>query len=85
MTDGNQGNEHPFLDFNNIKSQLTIEEMQLKLKNINERLTVAMQLGNQQLINQLTMARTTYLRAYSETLSESIDNTPTNIGKIDIS
>jgi len=88
MSDGPLGNEHPFIDIRAVKDQLTIEEIQGKLKEIIERLNFAYRTGNQPLINQLNMARATYSRAQQEKLAEMFgdDKNKADIdGKIDIS
>lgn len=86
MSFGNIGNEHPFLDINNIKEQLTLEEIQAKIKSLIEKLNYAYQIGNQQMINQLEMMRATYTRAHQEKLDEMFgDDKKQDIdGKIDI-
>jgi len=87
MSDGNLGNEHPNLNIVNIKEDLTIEEIQGKLKMIIERLNFAYRIGNQQMINQLNMMRATYSRAQQEKLEDMFGNDKNQDvkGKIDIS
>jgi len=87
MSDGNLGNEHPFLDIVTIKEQLSIEEIQLKLKEIIGRLNFAYRIGNNAMITQLNQMRTTYSRAQQEKLEEMFgdDKNQDITGKIDIS
>jgi len=67
---GDMGNEHPQIDINNIKKDLTIEEIQEKLKDIVTKLNFAYNTGNQELMNQLTMFKNVYTRAQQELLDE---------------
>jgi len=67
---GDMGNEHPQIDINNIKKELTIEEIQEKLKDIVTKLNFAYNTGNQELMNQLTMFKNVYTRAQQELLDE---------------
>lgn len=78
--------EHPGLDVHQIKKELTLEEMQEKIKKISVRLSFAYRMMNQPLINQLEMVMETYNRAYMETLQKTFGSDGNNsAGKIDIS
>ena len=78
--------EHPGLDVNQIKEELSLEEIQGKLKDISSRLSFAYQTMNQPLINQLQMVMETYSRAQEEALNEMFGNDKDQAeGKIDIS
>jgi hypothetical protein len=80
--------EHPGLDVNKIKEELNLEEIQVKIKEISNRLRFAYQTNNQQLINQLAMVMETYTRAQMEKLNEMFGNDKEEAsltGKIDIS
>jgi len=87
MSYGNLGNEHPGLDITSIKEQLTLDEVQSKIKTITERLNFAYSIGNQPLINQLNMVMATYTRAQIEMLEDMFgeDKNQDISGKIDIS
>jgi len=86
MSMGNMGNEHPGINFNSIKEQLSLEEIQLKLKELVDRLNFAYATSNQPMINQLSMLQATYNRAQQEMSEEMFNSSSDNItGKIDIS
>ena len=61
--------DHPSIDLNAIK-ELSIEEIQIKLKDIITKLNFAYRNGNQSIIYQLQMARDSYTRAQLEKLDE---------------
>jgi len=79
--------EHPALDVLQIKNDLTIEEIQSKVMDLNKRMTFAYRTGNQSLINQLSMVLEVYTRAQRELLDEMFGNKdgPDLNGKIDVS
>lgn len=80
--------EHPGLSVPQLKEDLSLEEIQTKLREITERLNFAYHMQNQQLINQLEMVRETYQRAMTEMLQELFGNDKDDKsidGKIDIS
>ncbi len=78
--------EHPGLDIEAIKRDLSIEEIQVKLKDIIMKLNFAYQTGNVALITQLNMGRETYTRAQLEKLHEMFGDDKDNAqGQIDIS
>ena len=62
--------EHPALDVTQIKRDMTLEEIQEKVTDIQKRLNYAYRTGNQPLINQLTMVFNVYIRAQKEVLDE---------------
>jgi len=78
--------EHPGLNVTQIKADMSLEEIQVKIKDIVTRLNFAYQTMNQPLINQLEMVRETYSRAQQEALDEMFGNDKDNpVGNIDIS
>jgi uncharacterized membrane protein (DUF106 family) len=62
--------EHPALDVNTIKEELTLEEIQGKVRELNERMSFAYRTQNQPLIDQLQMVYEVYTRAQLEKLNE---------------
>lgn len=80
--------EHPALDVNQIKEELTLEEIQEKIRGLTDRLSFAHQTQNQTLIHQLQMVYEVYSRAQMEVLNEMFGNDPNKDNqsdKIDIS
>jgi len=79
--------EHPGVDIAQIKEELTLEQVQGKINDLNNRMTFAYRTGNQSLINQLDMVLEVYTRAQREKLEEMFGNKdgPDLDGKIDIS
>ena len=62
--------EHPSLSVEQIKKDLTLEQIQEKMSELQKRLRFAYRIGNQQMINQLTMMYNVYTRAQAELLNE---------------
>lgn len=60
---------HPNIDVNAIK-ELSVDEIQKKLKDIITKLNYSYSTGNQAMIFQLEMARESYTRAQMEKLNE---------------
>lgn len=87
MSYGNLGNEHPSVSVSKIKKELSLEEVQVKMKSIIEKLNYAYSTGNQPMIHQLNMIKATYTRAQVEMLEEMFgdDKNQDIEGKIDIS
>ena len=79
--------EHPGLDVSKIKEDMSIEEIQTKLKDIISKLNFAYSTGNTALITQLQMGKETYTRAQMEKLNEMFggDDDDHTKGIIDIS
>lgn len=78
--------EHPGLNVREIKEQMSIEEIQAKLKDIMMKLNFAYRTSNQAMIAQLNMGRETYTRAQLEKLNEMFGDDKDNAqGHIDIS
>ena len=80
--------EHPGLDIVQIKRDLTLEEIQGKISELNQRNSYAYRTGNQSLINQIDMVLEVYQRAQNELLDEMFSpggTGPDIDGKIDIS
>jgi len=62
--------EHPGLDIRQIKEDHSLEEIQAKIGDLNNRLTFAYKTANQSLMNQLSMVLEVYIRAQQEILEE---------------
>ena len=78
--------EHPGLNVAQIKEDLSIEEIQAKLKDVIMKLNFAYSTGNNALITQLSMVRESYTRAQMEKLNEMFGDDKDNAqGHIDIS
>lgn len=67
--------EHPFI--NNIE-HLSLEELQNKLSELNNKITFAYRTNNGALIHQLNMAIDSYRNAYSKKMDELISKN--NVG-----
>ena len=74
MSIGNQGNEHPHLNYNNIMEQLSLDEIQGKLSELMKKMSFAQRMYNQPMVNQLTMMIATYSRAYNTKLEDAFGN-----------
>ena len=78
--------EHPALNVIQIKEELSLEQIQEKIADLNKRLHFAYQMQNQSLINQLDMVLEVYVRAQSEILNEMFSGDDgKDTGQIDIS
>jgi len=78
--------EHPSLCTSKIREDLSIEEIQKKITDLNSRLSFATQTGSIELSYQIQLALNTYNRAYQEKIDEQFGNNkddPTD--QIDIS
>lgn len=75
--------EHPLLpDLSN----LTLDQLQEKITELNRKLTIGMRSGNAGLCNQIRMALQSYQSAYQTKISEQYrKNGPNFQDKIDIS
>lgn len=72
--------EHPFItDLSN----LTIEELQEKITDLNSKLTFVYRTRNSPLIHQMTMVLESYRNAYNKKMDELINKSKTKT-KIDI-
>ena len=72
--------EHPFIQD---LSDLSLEELQTKLTDINNKLSYAYKTGNTSLISQINMVLESYRNAYNKKMDELIDKQKTKT-KIDI-
>jgi len=80
--------EHPGVDINQVKKDLTLEEIQVKIGELNTRLTFAYRTNNESLMNQVNMVLEVYTRAQREMLHEMFSpggDDPDIDGKIDVS
>lgn len=78
--------EHPGVNIAQIKEDLSLDEIQGKLQQLNSRLSFSYSTGNQELINQLEMIIEVYRRAQFEMLEEMFGNDgPDTSDSIDIS
>lgn len=80
--------EHPGVDINQIKEDLTLEEIQEKLRDLYMRQSFAYKTNNQAMLNQIEMIIEVYARAQMEILDEmfsSDEDGPDLDGKIDVS
>lgn len=78
--------EHPLItDIDN----LTIDELQSKISELNKKLSFAQRIGNAQLANQIRMAIETFLNKYQQKMQAMQDNqnknNPDFSDRIDIS
>lgn len=74
--------EHPLIG--NL-DQLTSDQLTEKITDLNKKLSIAMQMGNGYLCNQLRMALTTYNNKYQQKIKDSYANTESFANRIDIS
>ena len=72
--------EHPFIQD---LSNLSLEELQTKLTDINNKLSYAYKTRNTSLISQINMVLESYRNAYNKKMDELIDKQKTKT-KIDI-
>jgi len=80
--------EHPGVDILQLKRDLNLEEIQVKIQDLNKRVAFAYRINNQDLINQLNMVLEVYTRAQQEMLNEMFGNSGKDSDldeKIDIS
>ena len=61
--------EHPFIDKANIK-ELSVEQIQEKMMDLNNKMTFAYRTGNQPLVNQLSMVIETYRNVFTTKMDE---------------
>lgn len=61
--------EHPFIDKASLKD-LSVEQIQEKMLDLNNKITFAYRTGNQPLINQLTMVIETYRNVFTAKMDE---------------
>lgn len=62
--------EHPFI---NDLSGLSLEELQTKITDLNNKLNFAYRTGNGPLVNQVTMVITSYRNQYKKKMDEMIN------------
>jgi hypothetical protein len=77
--------EHPLI--NNVKD-LTLDQLQIKITELNKKLSFAARTGNASLVGQLQMALETFNNCYHEKLQEQYNkgnNGPDFLDKINIS
>lgn len=76
--------EHPLIG--QLKD-LSLEQLQVKLQEINKRLSFSYKTGNQTLIHQLQMVQSSYQEEYNRKMKDLIpkDDDDTHNDKIDIS
>lgn len=78
--------EHPLI---NDISNLTIDELQSKISELNKKLAFAQRSGNGHLASQIRMAIETFRNQYQQKLQEQYEqqnkNSPDHSDKIDIS
>ena len=76
--------EHPLIG--QLKD-LSLEQLQVKLQEINKRLSFSYKTGNQALIHQLQMVQSSYQEEYNRKMKDLIpkDDDDTHNVKIDIS
>ena len=76
--------EHPLVG--QLKD-LSLEQLQVKLQEINKRLSFSYKTGNQALIHQLQMVQSSYQEEYNRKMKDLIpkDDDDTHNDKIDIS
>jgi hypothetical protein len=76
--------EHPLIG--QLKD-LSLEQLQVKLQEINKRLSFSYKTGNQALIHQLQMVQSSYQEEYNRKMKDLIpkDDDDTHNDKIDIS
>ena len=76
--------EHPLIG--QLKD-LSLEQLQVKLQEINKRLSFSYKTGNQALIRQLQMVQSSYQEEYNRKMKDLIpkDDDDTHNDKIDIS
>lgn len=61
--------EHPFIDKANIK-ELSVEQIQEKMMDLNNKMTFAYRTGNHPLVNQLAMVIETYRNVFTTKMDE---------------
>lgn len=61
--------EHPFIDKANIK-ELSVEQIQEKMMDLNNKMTFAYRTGNHSLVNQLSMVIETYRNVFTAKMDE---------------
>lgn len=61
--------EHPFIDKASLK-ELSVEQIQEKMLDLNNKITFAYRTGNQPLIDQLTMVIETYRNVFTTKMDE---------------
>lgn len=77
--------EHPLI---NVDNDLTIDQLQTKISELNKKLNIAMRGGNAALVGQIRMALETFNNKYQEKLQEQYskgNNGPDYSDKINIS
>lgn len=77
--------EHPLI---NVDNDLTMDQLQTKISELNKKLNIAMRGGNAALVGQIRMALETFNNKYQEKLQEQYskgNNGPDYSDKINIS
>jgi len=65
--------QHPFIEPSDLE-ELSMEELQEKVTDLNQKLTFAFRTGNQPLIHQLQLVLESYNSVYKKKMDEAFDN-----------
>ena len=77
--------EHPGIDIRQIKNDMNLEEIQLKIVEIRNRMNFAYRMQNHPMMNQLEMILEVYTRAQNEILDEMFNSQDNDHGsQIDV-